>query len=66
MLVLNRKLGEKIVIGKDIIISIEDIDRGKVRLGIKAPVEIAVHRHEIAERIASDRRKRDGTDVRSE
>ena len=37
MLVLSRKLGEKIYIGDNICITVVDIDRGKIRLGIEAP-----------------------------
>jgi ATP-binding cassette subfamily F protein 3 len=39
MLVLSRKLGEKIFIGENICITVVDIDRGKIRLGIEAPPE---------------------------
>ena len=41
MLVLSRKLGEKIFIGDNICITVVDIDRGKIRLGIEAPAERA-------------------------
>jgi carbon storage regulator len=47
MLVLTRKLGEKILIGEDIVISIERINRGQVKLGIVAPAEVKVYREEI-------------------
>lgn len=47
MLVLSRKLGEKIVIGDNISITIIDIDRGKVRLGIDAPRSVPVYRQEL-------------------
>lgn len=47
MLVLSRKLGEKIVIGDNISITIIDIDRGKVRLGIEAPRSVPVYRQEL-------------------
>lgn len=52
MLVLSRKIGEKINIGNDIVLTVIDIDRTKVRLGIEAPKSVSVHRHEIAEAIA--------------
>ncbi len=47
MLVLSRKLGEKIVIGNDIVITVVKIDRNQIRLGIEAPPEISVFREEI-------------------
>src|SRR5262245_36569142 len=47
MLVLSRKLGEKIVIGDNITITIVDIDRGKIRLGIEAPRDVPIFRQEL-------------------
>lgn len=47
MLVLSRKVGEKIVIGGNITITVVDIDRGKIRLGIEAPREVPVMRTEL-------------------
>ena len=41
MLVLSRKLGEKIFIGDNICITVVDIDRGKIRLGIEAPRDVS-------------------------
>ncbi len=61
MLVLSRSIGEKILIGDDIVISVEDMRYGQVRIGIEAPREITVHRLEIAKRIERERRERDGS-----
>jgi carbon storage regulator len=47
MLVLSRKLGEKIHIGDNICITIVDIDRGKIRLGIEAPRDVPIFRQEL-------------------
>ena len=47
MLVLTRKLMEKLVIGDNICITVVDIDRGKIRLGIEAPREVAIYRQEL-------------------
>ena len=48
MLVLSRKLGEKIVIGDNILVTVVKIDRNQIRIGIEAPSDIAVYREEIA------------------
>jgi carbon storage regulator len=47
MLVLSRKLGERIVIDDRIVVTVVKLNHGQVRLGIKAPREIAVFREEI-------------------
>lgn len=47
MLVLSRKLNEKIVIGDGIIVTVVKIDRNQVRLGIEAPGQVPVYREEI-------------------
>lgn len=51
MLVLSRQRDESIMIGDNIVITIVDIRRDKVRLGIKAPSEVPVHRQEVYEAI---------------
>lgn len=47
MLVLSRKLGEKICIGENIFITVVDVERGKVRLGIDAPRDVPIFRQEL-------------------
>src|SRR5262249_42788663 len=47
MLVLSRKLGEKIYINDNICITVVDIDRGKIRLGIEAPRNVPIFRKEL-------------------
>ena len=54
MLVLSRKLGEKIFIGENICITVVDIDRGKIRLGIEAPRDVPIYRQELLPLKASD------------
>lgn len=51
MLVLSRHRDESIMIGDDVVITIVDIRGDKVRLGIKAPQEITVHRQEVYDAI---------------
>ena len=48
MLVLSRKLGEKIVISDNIVLTVVKIDRNQIRLGIEAPSNVAIFREEIA------------------
>lgn len=47
MLALSRKLGETIVIGDDIELTVLDIQRDQIKLGIKAPRTVPIHRKEI-------------------
>ncbi len=51
MLVLSRQRDESIMIGKDIKITIVDIRKDRVRIGIEAPDDIPVHREEVYEAI---------------
>ncbi len=51
MLVLTRKKDESVVIGEDIVITVTDIEEGRVKLGISAPSDISIHRHEVYEAI---------------
>jgi carbon storage regulator len=52
MLVLSRKIGEKIQIGDNIILTVVDISHNKIRLGVDAPKSIPVLREELAEELA--------------
>lgn len=54
MLILTRKLGERITIGDDITITLLEIKGAQVKLGIKAPKSISIHRQEIYERIRKE------------
>jgi carbon storage regulator len=49
MLVLSRKPSQQIMVGPDIVITIVKIDRNHVRLGIQAPSDITILRHELAD-----------------
>jgi carbon storage regulator len=51
MLVLSRKKNESIVIGDDIEITVIEVASNKIRLGIKAPANVSVHRREIYDAI---------------
>lgn len=51
MLILTRKIGESLLIGDDVEITVLSIRGSQVKLGVKAPKEISVHREEIYQRI---------------
>lgn len=48
MLVLSRKIGEKIVIGEGIVVTVLEVKGRQVRLGLEAPPEVAIWRGELA------------------
>lgn len=50
MLILERRLHERIFIGNDIVIEIIDIGHGKVRIGIAAPQDVTILREELLDR----------------
>lgn len=47
MLVLSRRTGQKIVIGNEVVVDVLSVSGEGVRLGISAPSETSVHRHEV-------------------
>lgn len=53
MLVLTRRVGESIMIGDDVVVTVTAIRGGQVTIGISAPKDIDVHREEVYERIRS-------------
>jgi len=52
MLVLSRKTGQRVVIGKDIHVTVLEVRGERVKLGFECPTEVPVHRKEIWERIS--------------
>lgn len=51
MLVLTRKVGERIHIGDGIVVTVVRIQNDKVRVGIEAPSHVAIHREEVYRRV---------------
>ena len=57
MLILTRRVGETVVIGDDVTVTVLGVKGNQVRLGVNAPREVAVHREEIFERIKREQAK---------
>jgi carbon storage regulator len=51
MLILTRRVGESLMIGDDVTITVLGVKGNQVRIGVNAPKEVAVHREEILNRI---------------
>ncbi len=51
MLILTRRVGESLMIGEDVTITVLGVKGNQVRIGVKAPKEVAVHREEILNKI---------------
>ena len=56
MLLLSRNVGQKIMIGDDIVIVVSQIRGQQVSIGIEAPKEVSVHREEIYQRIQDEKK----------
>ncbi len=61
MLILTRRVGETVMIGNEVTVTVLGVKGNQVRVGVNAPKDVAVHREEIYERI-----KREDQDSRSD
>ena len=59
MLILTRRVGETLVVGDDITVTVLGVKGNQVRLGVNAPKDVSVHREEIYQRIQQEKQGQD-------
>ena len=59
MLILTRRVGETLVVGDDITVTVLGVKGNQVRLGVNAPKDVSVHREEIYQRIQAEKQNSD-------
>lgn len=63
MLILTRRIGETLIIGDDVNITVLGVKGNQVRLGINAPKDVSVHREEIYLRIQQEKESSDNQEA---
>ena len=61
MLILTRRVGETLMIGDEVTVTVLGVKGNQVRIGVNAPRDVAVHREEIFDRIKSEQDQQNGT-----
>ena len=63
MLILTRRVGETLVVGDEVTVTVLGVKGNQVRIGVKAPRDVSVHREEIYERIKQEQNQKNGTNT---
>jgi carbon storage regulator len=57
MLILTRKLGESIIIGENVQLSVVEINKNNIKIGINAPKDITIYREEVFKKIKEENKR---------
>ncbi len=66
MLILTRRIGETLMVGDNVAITVLGVKGNQVRIGVNAPKEVSVHREEIYQRIQREKGQGDTGEKKSE
>ena len=61
MLILTRRVGETLMVGDEVTVTVLGVKGNQVRIGVNAPKNVAVHREEIYDRIKHEQDQKNGT-----